>query len=293
MGPPRRLVGARGLLRLPTPGHCRRSPCPVLLPLRLGAAGRRGLAAADIEPGSPAPKRTDEGTLISEGSPYGGSTHLVWGSVLWDAGLALAKFFAWNEALDNGGPASSVRGKAVLELGAGTGVVGLTLRRLGAGRVTLTDCEPEVLELLQRNARTNRLDSEDVDVRELNWADPATFLPASAFDLVVAADVLYSRKDRWFVRALDAHMGKHSGATAFVACPPRTDSPLAGFFEMLLGRGLHIERLEDAEGQPVGSARGPAIAYAGSRFEALPEGRCAAAAADGPHRLQIFRVRRC
>mmetsp|Transcript_106541 Transcript_106541/g.332269 ORF Transcript_106541/g.332269 Transcript_106541/m.332269 type:complete len:287 (+) Transcript_106541:80-940(+) len=285
MRPAACLAAARGFRRPPS----------VLAPLAAAVQGwRQGrrLAAATGPPARPPPKRTDEGTLIIEGSPYGGSDRLVWGSVLWDAGLALAKFFAWNEAQPGGGPAASVRSQAVLELGAGTGVVGLTLCRLGAGRVTLTDCEPELLELLRRNARANGLCTEGVDVREVNWAEPATFLPASLFDVVVAADVLYSRKDRWLVRALEAHMGRHPGATAFVACPPRADSPLAGFFEMLLGLGLSVERLEDAEGRPVGSAVGPASAYAGSRFVALSEDRCPLAAADGPRRLQIFRVRR-
>lgn len=241
-------------------------------------------------------KRTEEGVLIHEGSPYvGTSSHLVWGSVLWDAGLALAKFFAWNEAQpSDGAAAASVRSRAVLELGAGTGVVGLTVRRLGAARVTLTDSELEVLELLRRNVKANGLEADEgVVVRELNWGDPSTFLPASAFELVVAADVLYSRKDRWLVRALAAHLADRPGATAFVACPPRTDSPLAGFFEMLLSLGLHVERLEDAEGRPIGSAAGrPAGVYAGSRFAALPRERCHEAAADAPHRLQIFRIRR-
>ncbi|CAE8710295.1 unnamed protein product, partial [Polarella glacialis] len=72
--------------------------------------------------GSALRRITDEGVIIQQGSPYRDSMHLVWGSILWDAGLALAKYFAWHEQQQAG----SLRAQRVLELGAGTGVVGLT-----------------------------------------------------------------------------------------------------------------------------------------------------------------------
>ncbi|CAE8638721.1 unnamed protein product [Polarella glacialis] len=88
--------------------------------------------------------------------------------------------------------------------------------------VTMTDCEPEVLTLLHQNALANGLGSS-VSVQDLNWSDKNSFIkPAVPFDMVVAADVLYGQKDRWFMRALEAHMVQARSTVAFVACPPRS-----------------------------------------------------------------------
>merc|ERR1712039_773934 len=101
--------------------------------------------------------------------------------------------------------------------------------------------------LLRQNANANGC-SGSVEICELNWAMPSTYLRGRSFDMIVAADVLYNRKDRMFVRALLAHMPTGCSTVAYVAVPPRTDSPLGGFFEMLFDRGLFIERLENSEG---------------------------------------------
>eukprot|EP00928_Gymnodinium_smaydae_P078841 TRINITY_DN62905_c0_g1_i1.p1 TRINITY_DN62905_c0_g1~~TRINITY_DN62905_c0_g1_i1.p1 ORF type:complete len:327 (-),score=27.63 TRINITY_DN62905_c0_g1_i1:44-982(-) len=280
--------------------------CPAPLPRRYETCGirsgssqrifaqhcqlRRAHAAAASMNTCPTPNRlkeTDEGVLIHEASPYRDSMHLVWGNVLWDAGLALAKFFAWHEGEASG--QSSVKSKAILELGAGTGVVGLTLGKSGA-LVTLTDCEPEVISLLRRNATANSL-GETIRVHELDWRDKSTYLPASSFDIVVAADVLYSNKIRWFMPALLAHMARRPETRAFVACPPRKDSPLAGFFTSALHAGLTLERLEDQSGNAVGATSGSATdVFRGARFVPLGEERFAAAASDGLRVIQIFRL---
>eukprot|EP00440_Ansanella_granifera_P045524 gb/GFBE01049320.1/.p1 GENE.gb/GFBE01049320.1/~~gb/GFBE01049320.1/.p1 ORF type:complete len:258 (+),score=39.22 gb/GFBE01049320.1/:1-774(+) len=216
---------------------------------------------------------TEEGIVIHQDSPYRDSMHLVWGNILWDAGVALSKYFAWRGQEQEG----CWRGRRVLELGAGTGVVGLTLGKLGAS-VTMTDNEPEVLSLLRRNAAANGLGALAEDVRELNWSDPSTFVkPAVPFDAIVAADVLYSKKDRKIV--------------AFVACPPREDSPLGGFFEKSSDLGLQVERLEDCKGCAVASIEGAAAnVYRGSRFNVLNQDRFDAAAADAKKHIQVFRL---
>lgn len=237
-------------------------------------------------------KRTEDGLLIQEGSPYKNSCHLVWGSVLWDSGLALARFFTWNENQLGGGVMSSVRSRSILELGAGTGVVGLTLAKLGA-EVTLTDFETEVLELIRRNAAANDLTSA-IHIRELDWAKPATFLKSKSFDLIVAADVLYSRRDRMFTKALIAHMVAGASSTAIVASPPREDSPLPGFFDLVLGAGLCLERLEDGNGAAARSGSGSpgTSALDGSRFVALTAHTCRSIAHDAHGNVHIFRITR-
>lgn len=60
----------------------------------------------------------------------------------------------------------SLAGKTVLELGSGTGLVGLVAAMLG-GHVWITDQSP-LLEIMQRNTLLNGL-SETCIVAELNW----------------------------------------------------------------------------------------------------------------------------
>lgn len=240
----------------------------------------------------PTPSRTEEGIWICEGNPYQGSLHLAWGSILWDAGKALAKFFFWNESqlrLGTAAPAPTVRSRTVLELGAGTGVAGITLGKFGAS-VTMTDFEPEVLHVLRRNVELNNLSSTAI-VRELSWAQPSTYMkPTERFDIVIAADVLYNRNCRVFMRALEAHM--RGGMVAYIASPPRADSPLTAFLGRMLFLDVGLERLEDCCGRAVGWPQGIASdMYADCRFAALSAERCQTVAADiTGDAVQIFRL---
>lgn len=133
-------------------------------------------------------KCTDEGVQIWERDSKG--PHGVYGSVMWQSGKALAKFFAWRE-LDPAARGTCI-GKTALELGAGTGVAGLTLARFGAKSVTLTDCEPMVLDLLQINIALNSLGA-NATACNLRLGDASTYRVMSSFDLIVAADVIRGR----------------------------------------------------------------------------------------------------
>ena len=106
------------------------------------------------------------------------------GSHLWDAGYVLAGYLA---GLDD-----PIEG-AVVELGAGCGLVGLSLRREGT-RVILTDRSP-LASLIKHNIAINGAESS-CEYCELEWANEAhvgSVLSSSggAVDFVVAADVLY------------------------------------------------------------------------------------------------------
>ncbi|CAE7948151.1 unnamed protein product, partial [Symbiodinium sp. KB8] len=128
-----------------------------------------------------------------------------------------------------------------------------------------------------------------VQFHDLHWGDRSTYLTAP-YDLIVAADVLYGKKDRWFMQALSAHL--KAPATALVACPPREDSPLGGFFKAATDDGMLIERLEDSSGQPPSTLSGPPAVYEGSEFVPLHQERFPAAYADARTWVQIFRVTR-
>ncbi|MES1916261.1 MAG: hypothetical protein MHM6MM_008095 [Cercozoa sp. M6MM] len=87
---------------------------------------------------------------------------------------------------------ASFEGKRVLELGSGTGALGIALATLGA-HVTLTDTASH-LPLLQRNVELNAARIAErrgsVTVRELDWDLDTPSELVGAFDLVVASDVV-------------------------------------------------------------------------------------------------------
>jgi predicted nicotinamide N-methyase len=94
---------------------------------------------------------------------------------LWPAATALA------EALPD------VRGRRVVELGCGLGVTSLVAASRGA-EVTATDWAGDAVELLRENAARNGL---RLEARRYDWRDPWP----ERFDLALAADVLYERRN--------------------------------------------------------------------------------------------------
>ena len=128
--------------------------------------------------------------------------------------------------------APRVAGRDVLELGAGTGAVGLVCALLGARSVTMTDRDEATLALMHANARLNGHYDPDaaceVSARALDWGDLATY-HARAYDLIVAADVLYLPEH---CDALPAAAAAHlaPGGQLVVACGLRR----AGLMERLV-----------------------------------------------------------
>jgi predicted nicotinamide N-methyase len=110
------------------------------------------------------------------------------GSRVWDSTFVLATYLK-SPALH----AHRVTGRVVLELGAGTGALGLWCRSLGASLVIVTDL-PSMVPLMLANASSNcarQLWAEDsVEARPLVWGD----FSRKAFprvDVLLAADVAY------------------------------------------------------------------------------------------------------
>lgn len=104
------------------------------------------------------------------------------GAQFWSSGLAMAR------ALSKGD--HDLAGARCLELGAGLGLVGLAAARyLRAQKVVLSDLE-EMQPLLQRNIELNDM-SGTCEARTLVWGDALPEELESAFDVVLAADVIY------------------------------------------------------------------------------------------------------
>jgi len=113
-------------------------------------------------------------SLIDE-EAFADDEYLPYWAELWPAALALA------EALPD------LAGLRVVELGCGLGLPSLVAAAKGA-RVTATDWSTDAIDLLRENASRNGLELR-AEVRD--WREPWS----DRFDLALAADVLYERRN--------------------------------------------------------------------------------------------------
>ncbi len=110
----------------------------------------------------------EETRRILEEPPY-------W-SFCWASGLVLARWLAERPEW--------VRGKRVLDFGAGSGVAAIAAAKAGAAEVVACDLDPLALAACQANAALNEV--------ELRYSQDF-FGEADRFDVIIVADVLYDR----------------------------------------------------------------------------------------------------
>ena len=112
-------------------------------------------------------------------------------STVWDSSIVMSKFFEHaSHVCDMMLGTSPFKGKSVLEVGAGCGLVGLALAKLGSPRVVLSDLEA-ALPLLKRNIEVNGC-SQTCAAAALSWGCESALRALSPpFDYVIGADVMY------------------------------------------------------------------------------------------------------
>ncbi|KZV65514.1 S-adenosyl-L-methionine-dependent methyltransferase [Peniophora sp. CONT] len=153
----------------------------------------RHLRATDDELVPEQPKSVHD-ELVKLDVPLGGSRdHTVQlslavdagpgcGGITWPAGEVLTRYLARR------GP-DALAGTRVLELGSGTGLVGLLAGALGA-RVYITDQAP-LLATMEKNIALNSMIAPNVSAVELNWGEPLSAELSGPYDLILAADCVY------------------------------------------------------------------------------------------------------
>jgi len=87
--------------------------------------------------------------------------------------------------------AHALRGRRVLELGCGLGLPSIAAVRAG-GRVTATDWSPEAVRATRANAERNAVELEAL---VCSWGEPEPLVRRAPWDLVLASDVLYERRN--------------------------------------------------------------------------------------------------
>ncbi|KAM6945471.1 protein N-lysine methyltransferase METTL21A [Aplochiton taeniatus] len=104
-------------------------------------------------------------------------------AVVWDAAVGLCMYLELGKV--------ELKGQVAIELGAGTGLVGIVAALMGA-QVTITDREP-ALDFLEANVKANIPANiqGSAAVSELSWGEGVERYPAGGYDLVLGADIVY------------------------------------------------------------------------------------------------------
>ncbi len=161
-----------------------------------------------------------------------------WANV-WESAVVLAEDLALMEG----------RGRSLLELGCGLGLPAIVAAHSGFS-ASASDYEADALEGVRYNADRNAVGS--LSVRLLDWRQPPDDL--EAFDVVVAADVLYEKHHAVALAGMIARTLAVEG-TALVADPGRARA--AEFEPACAAAGLAVER--QPARRPLGAIDGPAI----------------------------------
>jgi len=155
------------------------------------------------------------------------------GGIVWPAGQILSSYLIKKGS-------GFLRGKRVVELGSGTGLVGLIAAKLGAGKVWITDQQP-LLGIMQQNLSMNSLQYNCV-VAELDWGTviPIAIPPP---DVILAADCVYFEPAfPLLVQTLDALSTK---VTEIYFCYKKRRKADKRFFGMLKKKFAWQEVMDD------------------------------------------------
>lgn len=146
---------------------------------------------------------------------------------------------------------------SILELGAGTGLVGLAAAAVFQRQVYLTDL-PEIVPNLEKNVHANVASIQAYDgsaeAAVLDWSEPSAFEPTAtpqSFPLVLAADSVYSPKQpRLLASAIQHHISLDANARLLTETPVREgySEERAELRERLRALGLEVLM----EGEDVG-----------------------------------------
>ncbi|XP_042359425.1 EEF1A lysine methyltransferase 3-like [Plectropomus leopardus] len=162
---------------------------------------------------------------------------------VWDAALHLCRYFE-EQCVE-------LRGKRTIELGAGTGVVGILAARLGAV-VTLTDL-PLALPQLQANVSANRPSggwpSTLPTILPLSWGEDHLNFP-SDWDLVLCADIIYLPETYPLLVETLAHLCM-KGAVVYLSSKMRKEHKTPGFYEECLPTRFNVELLHRDDSQNI------------------------------------------
>ena len=154
----------------------------------------------------------------------------------WAGGQALARYLTDHP--------DAVRGKRVLDLAAGSGLVGVAAALAGAAEVTANDIDPMCEAAVALNAELN-----GVSIRYI--AGSILDAPPPDFDIVVAADVFYEQRPAQMFRAF-LERCHAAGVTIYAGDPGRTYFPRDAIRQ---AAEYSVQTTTEIENHPIQTAR--------------------------------------
>ncbi|XP_078419418.1 EEF1A lysine methyltransferase 3-like [Cetorhinus maximus] len=143
---------------------------------------------------------------------------------VWDSGIALCRYFEKEKI--------NFTGRKVIELGAGTGIVGILAALLG-GNVTITD-KPNCLMQIRNNVYINipPVCRNRLKVRPLVWGEDQFNFPTD-YDFILGSDIVY-RFDAYADLIDTLHQLCSEHTTIYLATEFRTDNQSMTFHDVLI-----------------------------------------------------------
>lgn len=196
---------------------------PALRDLLRHLEGRTGAAATDVRVGESTYRvlhaAAPEALISSEDFDH--DERLPYWAELWPSAIALARHLA----------AQELSGTQAVELGCGVGLPTVAALERGA-EVTAADHYRAALDFTAYNARSNT--GREPHTAHLDWHAPEGELPGT-FDLVLAADVLYEKRNVPSLAVLIPELLEPYGEL-LLADPRRKDTP--DFLDEMERRGF-------------------------------------------------------
>jgi predicted nicotinamide N-methyase len=152
------------------------------------------------------------------------------------------------------------KGKSILDVGSGTGVVGIACALLATGisgtHVTLTDRAP-LLDLLNYNAfKLNQIPQHRLAVKELEWGNPlpkATGTPET-FDLILLSDVVTKAYKESYPGLIKSLQDLANENTRIILGYELRDTSDRQFFDLLTSSGFSLTKVTEDKLDPEYSA---------------------------------------
>ena len=156
--------------------------------------------------------RDSEELLVEEAFDH--EEFMPYWAELWPSGVALARDVS----------SRSLRGARTLELGCGLALPSIAAA-LSGGRVVATDWSAAALELAERNSERA---GAEIETLVCDWSRAEELLARAPWDLVLASDVLYERRNAHALARLLPRLVGENGEI-LLADPGRV--PAAAFIE--------------------------------------------------------------
>ncbi|XP_067880588.1 EEF1A lysine methyltransferase 3-like [Heterodontus francisci] len=162
-------------------------------------------------------------------------------AAVWDAGLALCQYFEEQKM--------SFCGRKVIELGAGTGIVGILAVLLG-GDVTITDL-PHTLKQIENNVSANIPSSwaHRSQVCALSWGCDHSRFPID-YDIVLGSDIVYLPETYASLVQTLQHLSAQRG-TIYLSSKMRREHETVSFYEKILPQHFQCQLVHRNEEQNI------------------------------------------